>query len=127
MDGRGSGAWNGLPYKSTTSALLAMDAEGRGKVRPPPAEDGTPCDSLEDVFVRLRQLMSVLETGYSGETILLVFGDTLTPALLQAAFAGVAFGESWIGEFEPGEIRISVNRASSSEVFRDEARREVRG
>ncbi|CAD6230513.1 unnamed protein product [Miscanthus lutarioriparius] len=40
-------------------------------MKPPPISDGTPNESVADVFVRVTQLMSMLETQYSGETVVI--------------------------------------------------------
>ena len=64
MDGRGAGMFHGLELEGTTEAMVAMDKEGR---LPPETVDGTGSEGLKNVQVRLRQLMSVLETQYGGE------------------------------------------------------------
>ena len=41
-------------------------------IKPPPIDDGTPNESVVDVFVRVTQLASILETQYSEDTVIIV-------------------------------------------------------
>lgn len=56
--------------------------------------------------------MSILETQYSGDTILLVFGDGTSPALLTALIAGIPLNRVHELNFEPGEIRYDITQGS---------------
>ncbi len=62
MDPRAVGQWDMLNWRDTEAAVWAMDALEAGKsgtgARPPPNEDSTPNETLEDQAVRLRQLLS---------------------------------------------------------------------
>lgn len=58
-------------------------------IKPPPIDDGTPNESIEDVFVRVRQLMSILETQYAGDTIIIVSPDSDNLTVLQAGLIGL--------------------------------------
>jgi hypothetical protein len=55
-------------------AVWAFDHDAAGidglGGRPPENEDGTPNETLSDQATRLRQLLSILESQYSGDTIL---------------------------------------------------------
>jgi len=82
LDGRGAGDLNGGNPTTVRSMLREIDERGD---RPKPTIDGTPNETLEDVRIRLRQVLSVLETQYAGETILLIFADGLTPGVLLAS------------------------------------------
>ena len=97
-----------------------MDADeagpsGRGG-RPPPNEDGTPSETLADQVVRLTNLMSVLETLYSGDEILLVFPDGTGPALLSCLIGGMPLYRVHELNFLPGEIRQNVGYRSVNAV-----------
>lgn len=59
------------------------------RTKPPPIDDGTPNESVADVFVRVTQLMSVLETQYSGETVIIVSPDSDNLTVLQAGIIGL--------------------------------------
>ena len=55
--------------------------------RPPPAKDGTPSDSINDVLVRANQLVATMESMYSGENILIVAPDSEILSILTAALS----------------------------------------
>ena len=121
MDPRGAGYWNGKELSTTEAALFALDVaeagdDGRGG-RPPPNEDGTANETLWDQVIRLRQLMSVLETQYSGDTILLIFPDGTSPALLSCLIAGVPLRDVHAFNFEPGEVRVDVTMKSTLQSY----------
>lgn len=118
---KGAGFWNGKELSTTEAALFALDAaeagvDGRGG-RPPPHEDGTANETLFDQVIRIRQLMSVLETQYSGDEILLIFPDGTSPALLSCLIAGVNLGDVHAFNFEPGEVRQDVTMKSTLQSY----------
>lgn len=51
--------------------------------RPPKGYDGTPNESAADVLTRMRQLLSICETQYSGEDVVIVAPDSDTLSILQ--------------------------------------------
>lgn len=123
MDPRGAGLWDGKPLDVTEAAIWAMDAaeagdEGRNG-KPPPNEDGTANETLFDQVTRLRQLMSILETQYSGDSILLIFPDGTSPALLSCLIAGIPLKDVHALNFLPGELREDVNMDSSLQLLKD--------
>ncbi|GMH87820.1 hypothetical protein TrST_g8528 [Triparma strigata] len=121
MDQRGLGLWNGLNKTLISDSILYHDRTTGGE--PPPSnEDGTPSDSLDNVLVRLRQLMSVLETQYSGESILLIFADGVTPGVLAAGLAGRKLEEAYIVELEEGEVWVDFNVETVKQRFGDDKR-----
>lgn len=117
MDPRAIGRWDMMSYQQTYPAIVALDeseagVEGRGG-RPPPTDDGTPHETLFDQSTRLRQLMSAMETQYSGDTILLVFPDATGPALLSAMIAGIPLNRVHLLDYQPGELRMDVTMSST--------------
>lgn len=58
-------------------------------IKPPPIDDGTPNESVADVFVRVTQLMSILETQYSEDTVVIVSPDSDNLSVLQAGLVGL--------------------------------------
>lgn len=121
LDPRGIGAWDMTRKSRTEPAVWALDAteagpQGRGG-RPPPHTDGTPHETLEDQYVRLRQLISILETQYSGDTILLVFPDGTGPALLSCMIGGIPLHRVHELEFAPGELRQDMKYASVNALW----------
>ena len=77
LDPRAVGAWDFGSRNATEAAVWALDADEAGPdgtgARPPPNEDGTPAETLADQVVRLTNLLSVLETQYSGDTVSSLF------------------------------------------------------
>ncbi len=53
--------------------------------------------------------LQVLETQYSGDTILLIFPDGTGPALLQCLIGGIPLNRVHEFEFKSGEIRLNIN------------------
>ena len=53
--------------------------------------------------------MVVLETQYSGETILLVFPDGTGPALMTCLIGGVPLNRVHEFEYQNGEVRVNIN------------------
>lgn len=57
--------------------------------RPPKGYDGTPPESAADVLTRMRQLLSVTETQYTGEDVVIIAPDSDTLSILQVGWAGL--------------------------------------
>ncbi|EFJ52835.1 hypothetical protein VOLCADRAFT_45644, partial [Volvox carteri f. nagariensis] len=88
LDARGLGALEALRLSEAQAAVAAgdvLDAEWR----PPKGTDGTPQESSQDVMVRMRQLLSITETQYFGEDVVLVAPDSDCLSVLQAAVLGL--------------------------------------
>jgi broad specificity phosphatase PhoE len=122
LDPRAVGRWDMLARSAVQPAIWALDNDQAGpdgtRGRPPPNEDGTPHETLADAAVRLRQLVSVLETQYSGDTILLIFPDGTGPALLSAMMAGIPLNRVHELEFDSGELRTNVTVGSILELWK---------
>lgn len=121
MDQRGVGFWDGKSLDSTEAAVWAMDSaeagdEGRGGL-PPRNDDGTPNETLFEQVTRLRQLMSILETQYSGDDILLIFPDGTSPALLSCLISGIPLNDVHALNYVPGELREGVNMDNTRRLF----------
>lgn len=87
--------------------------------RPPANDDGTSNEVLTDQFIRLRQFLSLQESRTSGEIILVIFPDGTGPALLSCMIAGIPFNEVHALDFEPGEIRLDVNREKILDLWKE--------
>lgn len=120
MDPRAIGGWDFSPKNITEEAVWAMDTDEAGPSgtggRPPPNEDGTPSETLSDQVVRLTNLLSVLETLYSGDEILLVFPDGTGPALLSCLIGGIPLYRVHELNFQSGEIRQNVDYSSVNTI-----------
>lgn len=121
MDVRAIGGWDYSPKNKTESAVWAMDVDEAGQSglggRPPPNDDGTPSETLADQVVRLTNLLSVLETLYSGDEILLIFPDGTGPALLSCLIGGIRLDRVHELNFEPSEVRENVDYSSVNAIM----------
>ncbi|EFN55931.1 hypothetical protein CHLNCDRAFT_12207, partial [Chlorella variabilis] len=88
LDARGVGEWERFPTGEVAAALEVGDALAP-TWRPAPNVDGTVHESSADVLVRVRQLLSILETEYIGESVVIVSPDSDNLSVLQAACLGV--------------------------------------
>ncbi|CAI7875104.1 unnamed protein product, partial [Closterium sp. NIES-54] len=86
LDARGLGAFEGQPLEMMSEIYLEDSVSSRW--RPPPFTDGTPHESVADVLVRVTQLMSILETQYSREAVVIVSPDSDCLSVLQSALIG---------------------------------------
>ncbi|KAK4350423.1 hypothetical protein RND71_029736 [Anisodus tanguticus] len=87
LDARGLGAYEGKSL-DTLSEVYESDSLSPS-IKPPPIDDGTPNESVSDVFVRVTQLMSILETQYSEDTVIIVSPDSDNLTVLQAGLTGL--------------------------------------
>ncbi|GLT47227.1 hypothetical protein SLA2020_209370 [Shorea laevis] len=104
LDARGLGAFEGKKLEAV-SEVYASDSISP-TIKPPPTDDGTPNESVSDVFVRVTQLMSVLETQYSEDTIVIVSPDSDNLTILQAGLVGLDLRRHNDLSFAPGEVRF---------------------
>ncbi|KAF5476819.1 hypothetical protein F2P56_003515 [Juglans regia] len=104
LDARGLGAYEGKNLDSV-SEVYASDSIST-RIKPPPIDDGTPNESVADVFVRVTQLMSILETQYSGDTVIIVSPDSDNLTILQAGLVGLDLRRHRDLSFAPGEVRF---------------------
>lgn len=104
LDARGLGVYEGkkLDYIAEVYASDSISA----RIKPPPIDDGTPNESVSDVFVRVTQLMSILETQYSGETVIIISPDSDNLTVLQAGLVGLDLRKHNDLYFRPGEVRF---------------------
>lgn len=58
------------------------------------------------MFVRVTQLMSILETQYSGNTVVIVSPDSDNLSVLQAGMVGLKLTRHMDLAFGPGEVRL---------------------
>lgn len=86
LDARAAGIYEGSNIQSWDE-IHKMDMEQGINYRPPPNTDGTPADSISDVLVRANQLVSSIESFYSGENVLIVSPDSEVLSILSAALA----------------------------------------
>ncbi|XP_068309287.1 uncharacterized protein [Pyrus communis] len=104
LDARGLGAYEGKNLEAV-SEVYASDTLSPA-IKPPPIDDGTPNESVSDVFVRVIQLMSILETQYSEDTVIIVSPDSDNLTVLQAGIIGLDLRRHRELSFAPGEVRF---------------------
>lgn len=104
LDLRGLGALDGKPVATAYQLLHEGDAFDPN-YKPPPNYDGTPNESVADVLARARQLLSITETQYSGEDVVIISPDSDNLSILQAAVLGVDLRQHTRFAFSPGEVR----------------------
>ncbi|XP_060670407.1 uncharacterized protein LOC107408993 [Ziziphus jujuba] len=104
LDARGLGAYEGKSLESVLEVYASDSISPNTK--PPPIDDGTPNESVADVFVRVTQLMSILETQYSGDTVVIVSPDSDNLTILQAGLIGLDLRRHTELSFAPGEVRF---------------------
>jgi broad specificity phosphatase PhoE len=104
LDARGVGEWERFPPGEVAKALEAGDALAP-TWRPSPNVDGTVHESSNDVLVRVRQLLSILETQYIGESVVIVSPDSDNLTVLQVAVLGIDLRGHHRFAFAPGEAR----------------------
>ena len=75
LEGRGYGVLDGGYLQLARARMRALDLQDSASAAPE-AEDGTPSDSVEDVFVRLRNTVLKIENTYSGTDVVIVGGDS---------------------------------------------------
>ncbi|KAH0463893.1 hypothetical protein IEQ34_006679 [Dendrobium chrysotoxum] len=104
LDARGLGALEGRSLDAVSEVYASDRISPNNK--PPPITDGTPNESVSDVFVRVTQLMSILETQYSEQTVVIISPDSDNLSILQAGLTGVDLRRHWDLSFKPGEVRM---------------------
>ncbi|KAK3035307.1 hypothetical protein RJ639_034015, partial [Escallonia herrerae] len=104
LDARGLGAYEGKNLASISEVYLSDSLSPT--IKPPPIDDGTPNESVSDVFVRVTQLMSILETQYSEDTVIIVSPDSDNLTILQAGLVGLDLRRHRELSFGPGEVRL---------------------
>lgn len=112
LDPRGLGVLDGKPVHEVRTTLAEMD-RANTEAKPEPHHDGTPNESVEQVFVKVRQLVSKIETQYFGENIVIIAPDSQPLSILQAALTDVDLGMHHELAFSPGELRRVEGRVVS--------------
>ncbi len=112
LDARGLGSLDGKPVGEVCAILAEMDGVDT-EAKPEPHYDGTPNESVEQVFVKVRQLLSKLETQYFGENIVIIAPDSQPLSILQAALMDHDLGLHHELAFRPGEVRRVEGRIVS--------------
>ncbi|KAK4537892.1 hypothetical protein CDCA_CDCA14G3917 [Cyanidium caldarium] len=110
LDKRGVGAYNGQPLTAVMPLIDGLD-RADPRARPPPGEDGTPPESLQDVYIRMRELMSKLETQYGAQraSVVIVAADSYPLSVLECVMRGDTLDHADRYRYDPGEVRRMDN------------------
>ena len=87
LDARSFGTFEGSNLDEALAEVHLLDESQGVKWRAPQNSDGTPTDSVSDVLVRMNQLISSVESFYSGEDVLVVAPDSDILSVLVAALS----------------------------------------
>ena len=101
LEARGLGALDGSNLRLASKQLRALDEQGVDSAAEE-ADDGTPSDSLNEVFVRLRNTVAKVETSYSGDDVVIIGGDATVLSVLAAAACAVDLKEHARFTLPPG-------------------------
>jgi len=85
LDARSAGIFEDRDNDATWKIIHEMDEKEGIGYKPPKNTDGTPSESVSDVLVRGNQLVSTMESMYSGENVLIVSPDSENLSVLEAA------------------------------------------
>lgn len=85
LDARSMGVFEGKNAEQVSKLVHDADAREGVNYKPPANNDGTPSESVSDVLVRGNQLVSTIESMYSGENVVIVSPDSDNLSVLYAA------------------------------------------
>lgn len=85
LDARAVGVFEGKNDEESWKAIHTQDEVQGVKFKPPANFDGTPSESVSDVLVRGNQVISTIESMYTGENVLIVSPDSEVLSILTAA------------------------------------------
>ncbi len=103
LEARGLGALEGKSLRDATAALRKLDVEDIDN-RVDPTDDGTPSDSVNELFSRLRNTIGKIENTYGGGDFIIVAGDAAVLSVFAAAACGVDLRQHEDFLLRPGEF-----------------------
>lgn len=120
IDARGLGGFDGGRWSVVSEEVAAGDASS-ADWKPPASTTGTPNESATEVLVRGRELLSLLETQFFGETVLIISPDSDNLSILQAGVLGIDLRGHKNFELLPGRVR----QLEVSTLERDDSPRQI--
>jgi len=103
LEARGYGALDGADLVSANAKLRALDALDIDNAAEE-SDDGTPADSVNEMFSRVGNTVSKIEQTYGGGDFIVVGGDSTVLSVFAAAACGVDLREHGRFELRPGEF-----------------------
>lgn len=104
LDSRGVGELEWGKKEIVEKTVNSVDERG-DRSRIELGVDGTPGESVHDVFVRMRQLLSKLETAWQDQDIVVTAPDSYTLAILETALKGEDLTRYTNYSYRTGEVR----------------------
>ena len=103
LEARGLGELDGTDLREASARMQALDALDIDNSAEP-SDDGTPSDSINEVFSRMRNTISKIESSYSGGTFIIIGGDATVLSVFAAAACGADLREHARFQLQPGEF-----------------------
>jgi broad specificity phosphatase PhoE len=103
LEARGLGNLDEERIREVLPRVRTMD-RADSAATPEPSDDGTPADSIDDVYVRVRQMVSKVENSFSGIDIVVV-ADSDVLSTIAASACGVDLREHDRFALRAGEFR----------------------
>lgn len=103
LEGRGLGALEGTSLREALAKTRQMDREDIDNAAEP-AEDGTPADSVNDVFSRMRNTIAKIEQTYGAGDFIIIPGDSTVLSVFASAACGCDLREHAKFELPPGSF-----------------------
>jgi broad specificity phosphatase PhoE len=101
LEGRGLGALEGTSRREAVKLISALDRQDIDNGAAP-ADDGTPSDSVNDVFSRMRNTVTKIEQTYGSGDFIIIPGDATVLSVLACAACGVDLREHDAFMLRPG-------------------------
>lgn len=103
LEARGLGELDGTDLAKATATLRALDKVDIDN-EPEPTDDGTPADSVNEVYSRLGNTIAKIENTYGAGDFIIVGGDGDVLSILAAAACGVDLREHGRFALAPGDF-----------------------
>ena len=101
LEARGLGALDGTDLREAVTKLRAMDTLDIDNA-PEPSDDGTPADSVNEVYSRMGNTIRKIESTYGAGDFVVVGGDATVLSVFAAAACGADLREHSKFELPPG-------------------------
>jgi len=88
LEARGLGELEGTELREAAAKMRQLDARDMDE-RAEPTDDGTPADSVLEVFSRLRNTIAKIENSFGGGNFIIIGGDATVLSVFAAAACGV--------------------------------------
>jgi len=92
-----------LQLREASSKVRALDALDIDNA-PEETDDGTPSDSVNEVFSRMRNTVAKIEVNFAGSDVIIVGGDATVLSIFAAAACAVDLREHSRFELPPGDF-----------------------